>query len=540
MLRDCISCHLNGTSIQTCKESLLKIDLPSSTDIDNSFFGKVMIRTVKLFALGCTLSLCSIASTYHVGAGYQFPTLVEAVAIAQPGDTILVHTGTYNGGIRIANLQGTPARWISIIAAPNERVFFNGGMNAWQMSDVAYIFIKGFTFQQQTGNGLNIDDGGTYQTPTHHIVIDSCTFRDINATGNNDLLKMSGVDDFEIRNCRFFNGAPGGSGIDMVGCHNGLIVGCVFENQGMNSIQAKGGSRNIRIERNYFKNGGQRTLNLGGSTSLPYFRPIDAPYEASELKVYSNVFIGSQAPIAFVGCTYTEVINNTIYLPTRWVIRILQETVDTLRFAPCGYNSFRNNIIYRDNQVSTDCNIGPNTNPQSFTFSNNLWFHSQNASWSGPTLPVTPTDDIVGQNPLFIDATAENLDLLPGSPAIGRGYSVNYPLRDFNGRNFADPRSIGAFEGNRTTFADDDNNNIDQEIVVYPNPSNGFLYITNMGFPISNIRIYDYCGGSASVAMDTRHHSHVLDLRSLSTGIYYFYLESTTKSVVKTIILQGK
>ena len=329
-----------------------------------------------IFALFLTNN--SFATTFHVGSDYTSSSLIQATAVAQPGDTVLVHKGTYSGGLSIVNLQGTSSAWIYIFTAPTEIVIYSGGSNAWQMTDAAYVHIKGFIFQQQTSNGFNMDDGGSYNTPSHHIIFESCIFRNISASGNNDLLKMSGVDDFEIRNCIFLNGSPGGSGIDMVGCHDGLITGCQLENQGANSIQAKGGSRNIRIDRNFFKNGGQRSLNLGGSTGLKYFRPIDATYEAADLKVYGNVFIGSQAPIAYVGCLNTEVVNNTIYMPTKWVIRILQETVDSLRFSPCGNNTFRNNIVYRDNRVTNDCNIGPNTDPQSFTFSNNFWFHSQN------------------------------------------------------------------------------------------------------------------------------------------------------------------
>jgi hypothetical protein len=308
-------------------------------------------------------------------------------------------------------------------------VIFKGGVTSWHMTDAAYVLIRGIIFQQQTGNGLNVDDGGSYSTPSHHIIFESCTFRDMQATGNNDLLKMSGVDFFEIKNCTFLNGSAGGSGIDMVGCHEGLISGNRFENQGSNSIQAKGGSKNIRIEANYFKNGGQRTLNLGGSTNLQLFRPVDARYEAAELTVYSNIFIGSDAPIAFVGCVQTEVTNNTIYLPQKWVIRILQETVDTSRFYPCGNNSFTNNIIYHDSRVSNDCNVGPNTNPTSFSFSNNLWYHSQNPAWHGPQLPVTDINSIVGKDPLFNDSDSGDFTLKPVSPAAGKGFK--FVIRNF-------------------------------------------------------------------------------------------------------------
>jgi hypothetical protein len=376
---------------------------------------------------GMGICLPVSAVTRHVGEGQPYVSLTQAVAVTVPGDTIMIHEGIYPGGLSIVNLQGTAAKRIYILSAPSARVIFNGGANSWQMTDAAYILIKGITFQHQTGNGFNIDDGGSYNSPSHHIVFESCTFRDIKASGNNDLLKMSGVDSFEIKNCIFLNGAAKGSGIDLVGCHEGLISGNRFENQGSNSIQIKGGSKNIRIQANFFKNGGQRTLNLGGSTNLRFFRPTDARYEAAALTVYSNIFIGSEVPIAYVGCIQTDVVNNTIYLPRKWVIRILQETVDSSRFYPCGNNSFKNNIVYRNSQVSEDCSIGPNTNPQSFNFSNNLWYHAQNPAWTGPRLPSTDTNCVIGKDPLFNKAVSDDFTLGKSSPAAGKGY--NYDIR---------------------------------------------------------------------------------------------------------------
>ncbi len=92
----------------------------------------------------------------------------------------------------------------------------------------------------------------------------------MNATGNNDLLKLSGVDDFEIRECVFEDGADGGSGVDMVGCHRGLFSRTRFIRMGSNAIQAKGGTRHITIHRCVFEPAGARSLNLGGSTGSPF------------------------------------------------------------------------------------------------------------------------------------------------------------------------------------------------------------------------------------------------------------------------------
>ncbi|MFZ1676014.1 MAG: T9SS type A sorting domain-containing protein [Saprospiraceae bacterium] len=483
----------------------------------------------------------AIAQTLHVGTGYPFETLTEAAAITVPGDTILVHEGTYAGGIFIADLKGTSSAWISIFAAESEIVIFSGGTNAWQFTDAAYLNIRNIIFEHQTGNGVNFDDGGTYITPAHHIKFENCIFRNIDATGNNDLLKLSGLDSFEIRHCIFLNGAEGGSGIDMVGCHDGLIMNNHFEDLGSNSIQAKGGSRNIRIEANLFKHGGDRAVNLGGSTDLPYFRPIDAPYEAAELKVYSNIFIGSQAPMAFVGCIHSEAVNNTIYLPSKWVLRILQETVDPDRFPPCGNNTFRNNIVYLDDQVDVECNIGPNTAPETFTFSNNMWFHAQLPGWQGPVLPVVDHNNKIGEDPFFVNAAEENFSLMAESHARGGALSVNEPEYDYVGIPFLGPRSIGAFQGGIATGIENEIVDINEKIHLWPNPTNDEVHVEfseQINTPLQ-IRLIDAMGRvSMKMKLPAGNISFLLDMSAMNSGSYILYITGENISLTKNILTQ--
>lgn len=365
----------------------------------------------------------SMAVTLEVGPGKPYTTPAQAAAFAQPGDTILIFPHIYGGGNYIANLHGNTSAYIYFIGVDVNTVIFQGGGQAFHFSDVSYIHFENISITLQTANGMNIDDGGSFDTPAHHFRIKGCKFYNMGAQGNNDLLKMSGVDSFWIYNCIFLNGAGGGSGLDMVGCHHGWIFNNNFENMGSNAIQAKGGTQFIDIHTNYFKNCGQRTLNLGGSTGLQFFRPQNAPFEAADLNVFANVFIGSTAPIAYVGCVRTEVFNNTIINPGNWIIRILQETVDPDRFLPCGDNSFKNNIIWYGN-ISTHVNIGPNTAPNTFVFSHNLWFRHTNPSNSVPNLPAAETSQIAGQNPLFNNISSENFRLTGLSPAINSGTSV--------------------------------------------------------------------------------------------------------------------
>lgn len=459
----------------------------------------------------CCLPLFS--QTLHVGAGQAYANLSQAVAAVQPGDTIEIHAGTYAGGLFFANLQGEADAWITIRNAANETVIFEGGSNAVQLTDPAYLRWQGLIFQHQSGNGFNTDDGGTYNSPAHHIVFDGCIFRDISASGNNDLLKLSGLDSFEVRNCQFLNGAAGGSGADMVGCHYGVFDNNYFENQGSNCIQAKGGTAWIRIQGNFFKDGGQRALNLGGSTGLQFFRPDTAHYEAAHLQVFSNIFVGGWAPIAYVGAVQVEVVNNTFYKPENWVIRILQETVDPDRFLECGDNSFINNIIYLDHNT----NIGPNTRPESFLFSHNLWFNAALPNWSGPDIPTPDANMILNQHPLFADPD-DDFSLQPGSPAIGSGLHLPLPVLDFLGEDFLTPRSRGAVESGVVGVVETLQN---AGLQLYPNPAADELTLQlGTGIELLEVEIvlHDVRGN-----MVLRHLNSDgrLSLRGISPGTYW-------------------
>ncbi len=422
-----------------------------------------------VFLLSPTLLMGRILK---VGVSHPYANISAAASIAVPGDSIICYDPVIQGGMYIANLQGNAGQWIYILAAANTNVIIRGGSNSIQFSDAAYVHIEGFIMESQTGNGLNMDDAGSFDTPTHHIRIVRCTIRDINATGNNDLLKLSGMDDFEILECDFLNGANGGSGIDMVGCHRGRIIGNAFQNMGSNSIQAKGGTSDIEILRNTFKNGGARAMNLGGSTGLAFFRPQNATTEAERIKVIANVIEGSEAAIAFVGCRNVHVSNNTIVRPRKWILRILQETVDPTRFLPCGDNNFFNNLVIIDQNVSVEANIGPNTAPETFLFDHNLWWKAGSTNWNGPNLPGIVSNNIIGDPMILQNSTY----LIPSSsPAIARGLTYINTVLDIENQPFNDPPSIGAYEGRKVISATATTSH--QMIKCYPNPTSHYLHV---------------------------------------------------------------
>ncbi len=467
------------------------------------------------------------ARTLEVGSGKQYSRLQAAATVAQPGDTILIREGVYSGGDYVANLQGNATAWITIRAMDNESVIFRGGSQAFHLSDPAYLRIEGLVFEQQTGNGVNIDDAATMETPAHHIIIQNCEWRSMNATGNNDELKMSGVDDFTVRLCRFLNGSAGGSMVDMVGCHKGTFEQNLFENGGSNCIQAKGASKDIRIERNRFIRGGQRAINIGGSTGLEFFRPLGSNYEASNIYIYSNIFFGSMAPIAYVGAVNCEVVNNTIIRPERWAIRILQETT-AAGFLPCGNNTFRNNIVVF-NTAQPAINIGGNTAPETFTFSNNLWFNPDNSSWNGPNTPVTEPNRLVNTDPQFSDTLYR---LQSSSPAIGKGYAATSPTNDFFGKPYTANRAIGAVEAENTSEVQEGFNPVNS-FSISPNPAHSFLTVKYFGLrkESNSIEIINVFGNTVK-KISSQPNETVIDIDELPNGCYMVRLGKIVKQVV--------
>ena len=186
-------------------------------------------------------------------------------------------------------------------------------------------------------------------------------------------------------------------------------------------------------------------MNLGGSTGLQFFRPLGAPYEARALHAIANVVVGSDAPVAFVGCDACLVANNTFWLPQRWFARILQETTDP-GFIPCRDGRFINNITVFDRaRVSAEnVNVGPGTDAASFTFTTNLWFARDDPSFPGPNLPAPETGGIVGRDPLIVGPASEDFHLAPASPARDAGTCIPELVRDRDAFCFRDPPTLGA------------------------------------------------------------------------------------------------
>jgi len=311
-----------------------------SDPIDGAPAGSCAIPTPAFAALAAqrTVHVASGGSdtSGDGSAGRPFATIGRAARGIAAGTAIAVHAGTYAGGIWLEALRGTETAPIWIGGVDGEaRPVIEGASEGMHVANLAWVVLHDLEIRGASANGLNVDDGGDYADPqaAHQVVFQRLFIHDIGSAGNQDCLKLSGVSDYAVLDSEFAACGDGGSAIDHVGCHRGIIARNRFRDVGSNAVQTKGGSENIEIRANHIVNGGDRALNLGGSTGFEYFRPplstTSPNVEARSISAVANLIEGSMAAVAFVGCVDCVAANNTIVDPSRWVVRVLQETTSS-------------------------------------------------------------------------------------------------------------------------------------------------------------------------------------------------------------------
>ena len=270
--------HLCTRTPHAARRSLCAMPPPAPPDV--SATGSY--RTLALLALAAGLLLGThdplVAAPERVVDVSTVEELRRAAAEAKPGTRIRLAPGTYAGGIHLTGLSGAPGRPIVIASRdPAAPAVIEGGGSGLQLTDAVHVELVGLSVRGQRGNGVNLDDGGTPETPSHHVTLRGLTVRDVGPNGNCDGIKLSGLEDLRVEGCTVERWGRGGSAVDLVGCRRGTIEGSTFrhgaEASGASGVQMKGASAEIVVRKNRFEHAGGRAVNAGGSTGLEYFRP---------------------------------------------------------------------------------------------------------------------------------------------------------------------------------------------------------------------------------------------------------------------------
>ena len=377
-------------------------------DIDRWGQHQRMRSPLWLLGLGLTLTLEGRVVEVTDEAG-----LSQALEKIEAGTTLRIAPGKYRGGWHVRGIE----RLVVEGADPAHPPEFIGGTTAWQFSRCEGLVVRHLACRGQTGNGLNIDDGGELRRPVRGVRIEQVVVSEIGPRGNSDGIKCSGLAGLVIEDCRVEGW--GGQAIDFVGCRDAVIRRCrITGRDGFSQAtgpQFKGGSEDVVIEDCVLVNAGQRPIQVGGSTGLAYFRPPGAKFEARRVTVRRNRIVGGDCATAFTGADGAVFEGNVIVHPRHWVFRILQETrLDG--FPPCRNVVVKGNVIvFRSGGLRSGVNVGDGTAPGSFRFEGNWWFAEDQAEQSRLDLPGVVAGEIHGRDPRLDPETR-----LPGDPAALR------------------------------------------------------------------------------------------------------------------------
>lgn len=400
-------------------------------------------------------------------------TISKAVSLASPGTSILVHSGTY-GYDYIDNVVGTASApiWIGGVQGQEKPIFTNPTGEGLKFSaPLRYVVLHDMEVRITTSHGINMDDGGDHDSysAASDIVISGIYLHDV-GDGNNidNCLKLSGVNNFYVLDSTFNHcgndaTSGGGTGIDMVGCHWGLVARNKFT--GRKAAQTKGGSRDIEMRWNYIaflqRYETREAIAVGGeSTAYSYFRPSLSSsgdsdglhYEARDIRLIANVIVGGKG-ISMAGCVDCLVANNSVILPEGQLFKIVEALAvdpnDTPGFTMVKDGRIFNNIFYYDKTTgfrAVQYDSEASSQFGTWDIETNLYFNRLAPSSSAPGWPTGLSDPtgIYGQDPDFLDDEEFFIDA--SSPAYGGGTSLSEVTVDRSGVCYRTPPSIGAHE----------------------------------------------------------------------------------------------
>ncbi|MEZ4469240.1 MAG: right-handed parallel beta-helix repeat-containing protein [bacterium] len=251
--------------------------------------------------------------------------------VAGPGDTLLLHDGTYEEAIRIRHTG------LTLQSAPGERAHLACPVSIDENEPILCVEIdaetSGVTLRSLEisggfyavflGSQWDYDDSPLDNLAANHVLIEDCTLHD---TGRDVVKIPAGCDDVTIRRTEIFNsgmGYPPGTppdeknaeGIDAVNADRVHIADVYIHDTATSCAYVKGGSIGTVIERVTAERCGELGLVLGFDTSPEFFDTVVNPSYYENLGGVIRNSLVTDTRFAGIGLFATRgahVLHNTI------------------------------------------------------------------------------------------------------------------------------------------------------------------------------------------------------------------------------------
>lgn len=398
---------------------------------------------------GCCqlLAASAVAGTIHLNPGGSFESAVESL---QPGDTLIVHAGSYDDSGRISiTVKGTSSQPVVIQRAEGEarpliaRQPTSEPQNTINIEGASHLTVQGLEITSNGGDGINMSGGPSY------ITLDNLVIHGVDVGIN----FRSSMHHIKVRRNEIFDtGGPGFTGEGMyVGCNyaecavsESLIEGnyihdTTTSDQG-DGIEIKRGSHSNIVRDNVIHDTNYPCILVYGTEGNPR--------NVIERNVMWNC--GDSG----IQAAADAVIRNNIIIPGD---NNGLNSQDHQGVTPNNLE-FINNTVYGGNACLRLSNWG---NKQGMIFANNAVFCPANAFAIGsltgvqiagnvfaPAPPVFPAGSYtLGRSAALDLQDAANLDVYPTADSLlrGAGNASFNAADDFNGTSRTGSSDAGAY-----------------------------------------------------------------------------------------------
>jgi len=380
------------------------------TATTSGFTGNCAVTTVApVIVAGATYVVdANVGNDSNTGSGTNpFKTIQKAADLVNPGDLVVVNDGVYTGGSTIVgvNRSGNSSNWITFRSLNKWGAIIDGQNNV-STTGVAvrsnYIIVQGFEVRGVDRSGMQAYNGNELASANHDVLFTQNKIHDIGKLCTDDTGGKVGINAYATnitidKNIIYNVGrfAPGESG-----CTPSTTN---WQNHDHGIYYAVGD--NLIVRNNIFYNDirGWAIQRYSGGGAV-----------VTGMSVFNNVFAGTNpnklGHIVIGGATNGIFIANNIFY---------QATTAGVWFDSGDGGTWPNAIV--ENNLSTNGVITP--------------------SVSG----ITAASNILNVDPLFVNPTAFDFHLQPGSPALGKGLTLAQVLDNFDGVLRTGAYNIGAY-----------------------------------------------------------------------------------------------